>query len=337
MRRFEAHAEWMSPALLPRYAAAVKRFRSREERFSARTLLAFAARGAEGFDVRAAADGETEILLYDEIGYWGVTAKEFVLALVAAGPGPITLRINSPGGDVFDGMAIYNALRARAAPVKCVVDGIAASAASFIAIAGQSMEMGEMSMCMIHKAWGFTIGNDDDHLDQAMTLAKIDGQLADAYARKTNKSSADMLAVMKAETWYTSSEAKAAGLCDVITTTPPAPLSASVKPGIRANMRRAQSIAAQLPDYDPDGDGDNDAEEALGMVNAAIVLLQEAAESLSGAPDDDETSEGAEPGDPAEPMPMPIVPGASAEAPEAAVSTHAARLRRLRLAEAEAA
>jgi ATP-dependent Clp protease protease subunit len=78
--------------------------------------------------------------LYSEIGPWGVTAKDFVRVLAQAGDGPITLRINSPGGDVFDGYAIYNALKARKAPVNVVIDGLAASAASFIAMAGDTIE-----------------------------------------------------------------------------------------------------------------------------------------------------------------------------------------------------
>jgi ATP-dependent Clp protease, protease subunit len=81
-------------------------------------------------------------------------AEDFALALAKAGPGPLCVRINSPGGDVFDGMAIYNSLRARTAPVRCVVDGLAASAASFIALAGFSVEMSEMSMLIVHGRLG---------------------------------------------------------------------------------------------------------------------------------------------------------------------------------------
>lgn len=262
----------------------------------------------------AAQDAETEILLYDYIGWGGIMAEDFVLALAKAGPGPLAVRINSPGGDVFDGMAIYNALRARTSPVRCIVDGLAASAASFIALAGSSMEMSEMSMLMVHKAWGFTIGNDDDHLDQAMVLGKIDGQLAETYARKTGKSAADMLAVMKAETWYTSTDAKSAGLCDTILLGPPKEPAASARLMTANNasrMRienRVNALAASLPAYDPDNDGDNDAEEALGMVNAAALLLQEAIECLTGVPGDDE--EDANTG--AAPDALPIVPGARA-------------------------
>src|SRR6476469_6046961 len=104
---------------------------SRYARFSPRVLEAYArANLPETFTVRAAAnDNQPEILLYGIISPRDISAKDFVQALAQAGDGPITLRINSPGGDVFEGMAIYNALKARTAPVHVVVDGLAASAA----------------------------------------------------------------------------------------------------------------------------------------------------------------------------------------------------------------
>lgn len=198
----------------------MQNFYSREARFSPRVLEAYARAGLpEAFTIRAAAD-TTEILLYDEISPWGVTAKDFMRALAQAGDGPITLRINSPGGDVFDGMAIYNALKARKSPVNVVVDGLAASAASFIAMAGDTIQMNEASMLMVHRAWGLAVGNAKDMTDTAAVLEKIDGQLADIYAARVGKSAADMMAVMQAETWLTSSEAVAGGFATGIVDAP---------------------------------------------------------------------------------------------------------------------
>lgn len=344
----------------------MRRFYAREARFSLRVLRAYAATGiAAALALRAAAEGVTEILLYDEISYWGITAKDFVLALAQAGDGPIHLRINSPGGDAFEGLAIYNALKARATPVTVTVDGIAASAASFVAMAGGTINMPEQAMLMLHDCWGVCVGNRNDMLEMATVQEKIDGMMAEIYAAKCGKSKADMAAVMDAETWYTSTEAKAAGLCDAILPSAPQNAMSGAKILARGNRIRAADPAypdcdpenpdpenpncdemmdaqgrrrarAQLPPYDPDGDGDNDAEEALGMVNAAIVLLQEAAESLSGAPDDDEAAEGDGDGGGEATIPMPIVPGASAEAKSLALQVQV-RLRRHRLAEAEAA
>ena len=106
------------------------------------------------FALRAAAnDAPAEIMLYDEIGPWGVSAKAFTSILVSAGAGPVNVRINSPGGDVFDGLAIHNALKAHRGGVTTQVDGLAASAASYIAMAGDKVGMAESSMMMIHDAW----------------------------------------------------------------------------------------------------------------------------------------------------------------------------------------
>lgn len=284
------------------------RFQAREARFSARTLRSYAATGLpQVLALRSAAgDAPAEILLYDEIGYWGVTAKDFVLALARVGDGPINVRINSPGGDVFDGMAIYNALKARVDPVTVTVDGLAASAASLIAMAGSSVRMAAASMLMIHNSWGFCVGNRNDMMDMAAIQGKIDGQMAEIYAARCAKSPAEMSTLMDAETWYTSNEAKAAGLCDEVLTGQTQNASAAARILSRSGPRvRLAAFSAALPDYDPDGDGDNDAEEALGLINSAAVLLAEAAEALTGTDDDDGTADG----DGADPA-MPMVPGA---------------------------
>jgi ATP-dependent Clp endopeptidase proteolytic subunit ClpP len=334
MRRFEAQEAFLPPGFLAHYAKAVQKLRAREDRFSSRVLLSFMAAASEGFEVRAAGD-VTEILLYDEIGYWGVTAKEFVLALAAAGPGPIRLRINSPGGDTFDGLAIYNALRARTAPVTVVVDGIAASAASFIAMAGQRVEMPEQAMLMIHNCWGICIGNRNDMLDMAAIQEKIDGQMAQIYAGKCGKPVAEMTAAMDAESYYTSAEAQALGLCDAIVTPPAtAAVLAAPKSGATRMAALVRPRADALPPYDPDGDGDNDAAEALTLIGAAMDILRNAAGALSGGDEDadDDTGETAA---------MPIVPGAAQAAAASAADPAAADLRarrnRLRLAQADAA
>lgn len=206
----------------------MRRFESRDARFSARTLLTYASASLpETLSVVAAvADDPAEILLYDEIGFWGTNASDFAQALSQAGDGPLTLRINSPGGDVFDGYAIYNMLRARTAPVNVVIDGLAASAASFIAMAGTTISMGEPSMLMIHNSWGLCVGDRNDMLDMAATQEKIDGQIAAIYASKSGKPVADMASAMNDETWYTSTDAKDAGLCDVVLTVPKSARSA---------------------------------------------------------------------------------------------------------------
>lgn len=322
-----------SSRVMRNYSEGWRNTRSPDARFSGRTLTNYASSELNQTFAVAAADGApTEILLYDEIGYWGVTDKDFALALAQAGDGPITVRVNSPGGDVFHGYAIYNQLMARTSPVNIVIDGLAASAASFIAMAGDTISMAETSMLMIHNAWGIVVGDRNDMLETAAVMEKIDGQLAAIYASKSSKSVSDVSAMMDSETWFTSNEAKTAGLCDEVLTKAPAQTAASNTTRIKIEgrvMALAKPIKASLPAYDPDADGDNDAEEALGMLNAAAVLLTQASACLTGGTVEDSAtlSEAA-----------PIIPGASADdniAAAAAQELKNARLRRLRIAEAE--
>lgn len=263
----------------------LQRYDARESRFSARVLRALASTAlSRQFAIRAADDvTPAEILVYDEIGPWGITAKDFVLALSRIPEGPLNVRINSPGGDVFDGMAIYNALLARKGPVIVTVDGLAASAASLIAMAGATVRMAEASMLMIHNCWGICIGNRNDMMDAATVQEKIDGQMAQIYSARSGMTKEAAAAVMDAETWYTSTEAKSVGFCNTI-------LPGAVAPGGAARAMAyggARARAAVMP-YDPDGDGDNDAQDALGLIQSAMVLLEEAAETLTGTDDDAE-------------------------------------------------
>ncbi|MFT4098619.1 MAG: Clp protease ClpP [Rhodoblastus sp.] len=169
--------------------------------------------------VSAAAPDTTEVMVYDEIGFWGVTAKDFAATLAGISTPNIVLRINSPGGDVFDGIAIHSAIKAHAAKVTARIEGLAASAASFLALAADSVEMDANAFFMIHNAWGLAIGNKADMQDMATVLAKIDGQIAAIYAAKTGKSAAAMAALMDGETdgtWFNADEAKAEGFVDAI-------------------------------------------------------------------------------------------------------------------------
>jgi len=333
-----------SSRVVRNYSEGWRNTRAIDARFSTRTLKSYAVPSASATLAIAAAEGDapTEILLYDEIGYWGVTDKDFALALAQAGNGPVKLRINSPGGDVFHGYAIYNMLVAHPAPVSVMIDGLAASAASFIAMAGNTVTMAETSMLMIHNAWGIVVGDRNDMLETAAVMEKVDGQLSAIYSARCGKPQSDMSGMMDAETWFTANEAKTAGLCDeVLPLADKSTAGNATRVKIEARiptMARAAAAAASLPAYDPDGDGDNDAEEALGMINAAAVLLSEAIESLTGVADEDAGETGTE-------EDMPVIPGTSASA-EGAVSASggepstadvAIRARRLRLAEAEAA
>lgn len=179
------------------------------------------------FQIRnAAKDGGNssalEILLYEQIGedFWsggGVSAKRFTDELKAAGDvSEINLRINSPGGVVFDGLTIYNALKDHPAKVVVDIDGIAASIASVIAMAGDEIRIAESAMVMIHDAQGLALGNHKEMEAMRDLLAKWDGQIAGVYAARTGRRVDTFRKLMDAETWFTAAEAKENGLADVV-------------------------------------------------------------------------------------------------------------------------
>lgn len=165
------------------------------------------------------ADGIAKLRLYDPIDswgeFWGVSAKEFAGALDQLGNvDQIHLHINSPGGEVFEGIAILNALRNHPAKVTAIVDGLAASAASFIATGVDELVMGQNSELMIHDAWGIVVGNAADMRDLADRLDHLSNNIASIYAAKSGGTVADWRTAMLAETWYSAEEAVSAGLAD---------------------------------------------------------------------------------------------------------------------------
>jgi ATP-dependent protease ClpP protease subunit len=178
------------------------------------------ARNGRGFTVsrpQAAADGKTtvELSIYDEIGWWGTTAADFKAALDEVDADAIDLRLSSPGGDAFDGIAIYNALIDHPAVVTVYVDAIALSAASVIAQAGDRVVMGPHSEMMIHDAWGVSAGNADDMREMAELLDRVSLSIAEVYSSRTGRGTPeDWRETMKGEQWYSADEAVAAGLAD---------------------------------------------------------------------------------------------------------------------------
>lgn len=235
---------------LPMYFAMVDReaLAARwQERFKNRSL---SKPDAVRFEIKADAGDTAEILLYDEIGYWGITATEFVQQLATITAPSVNVRINSPGGDVFDGLAIYAALQAHPADITCTVEGWAASAASFIALSGKKCVMAPNAFMMIHNAWGLAVGNAADHADMAVTLDKIDGQLASIYSAKSGKPVDEIQTLMKGKvdgTWFTADEAMALGLIDEIlgsSEDEQAAAEASARAGRISNMRRRLALSA---------------------------------------------------------------------------------------------
>lgn len=167
--------------------------------------------------MRALARGVVEILLYDEIGAWGITARQFANELQLLGDVvQINLHVHSPGGDVFEGMAIYNLLKNHPAAVDGYVDGLAASMASVVLMACRTIYMPANAMMMIHKPWGIQGGDADDLRRYADLLDKVEDTLVSAYADKSGKSEDDIKALLKLETWMNGEEAVAAGFADQV-------------------------------------------------------------------------------------------------------------------------
>jgi ATP-dependent Clp endopeptidase proteolytic subunit ClpP len=173
------------------------------------------------YTIRARGSGaqgsRTEVLIYDEIGAYGVTAKGFLAELGALpDDATIDLRLNSPGGSVFDAVAIYNALRRHSGEVTVWIDGIAASAASYIAMAGDMIVMPENAFLMIHDPSGLVMGTAEDMRSTAEALDKVKVSLIQGYATKSGKPDEEIAALMAAETWLNATEALDLGLIDRI-------------------------------------------------------------------------------------------------------------------------
>lgn len=196
------------------------------------------------FTARAAqSDGEAEIVIYDEIGLFGITAKDFHNELRGMGAvSHINLRINSPGGSVFDGLAIYNMLARHRASVTVTVDGIAASIASVIAMAGDAVVMPENSMMMIHDPSGLVVGTSKEMRDLADALDKIKGSLIGAYTAKSGRGREEIADLMAAETWLTAEEAVEMGFADSV--------SESVKMAAHFDLTKFKNAPAAMTPSD---------------------------------------------------------------------------------------
>lgn len=216
--------------------------------------------------IRAGAD-EATVYLYDAIvgdrataEWWGgVCPQDFVPALAALDVGTIHLRINSPGGDVFAAQAMSQALREHPATVVAHIDGVAASAATEIACACDSRVMAGGAMYMIHQAWTMEWGNADDLEATVALLRKVDGTLADTYVARTKQERDQIVAWMKAETWFTAEEAVAAGFVEAVSEAPAKTTQAQGAWNLRAYGKAptAMQSSSRLPQIPGDATGDH--------------------------------------------------------------------------------
>lgn len=207
-----------------------------------------------------------------------ITAKS-VMEQLAEVEGDVTVRISSPGGDVYAGIDIMNALKNHPGEVTVIVESLAASAASFIAVGGADrVLMRESSELMLHRAWTFTDGNADDVRKTLADLERQDVKLANIYAGKAGGDVQDWLDVMSAETWYTAEEALAAGLVDEIIS---APAKAAPAPPValaRQRFKFANRAAAPPP---PTIERPSDGQEGDGM-----SILNQLAQELGRKPEE---------------------------------------------------
>jgi ATP-dependent protease ClpP protease subunit len=239
------------------------------------------------FRIEAAKDDKkprkASVWIYDRIGRsWfedGTDAKSFAKKLAGLDVDEITLHINSPGGDAFDGVAIYNTLHDHQADVHVVVDGLAASAASYIAQAGETIKMNKAAQMMIHRASGICIGNAKDMSDFADVLGKLDSSIAGIYHSRAGGELDDWLAAMTGETWYTAAEAVEAGLADESVEDTPAEPKARASfdlrifayagrdkaPPPRIRMRTSAGPSADPPTQEGAGMDPAKLREALGL------------------------------------------------------------------------
>jgi len=169
------------------------------------------------YSIEAKADAdEAEILIYDVVGWPFIEASTFVRDLSAIKAKTITLRINSPGGDVFDGTAIFNALRAHPARIVTRIEGLAASIASVLALAGDEVQAYSNTIFMIHNSWTFAVGDQNVLREVADILEQLDGNILDAYYGKTQSGKRELKQMMNDETWFTAKEAKERGFVDTV-------------------------------------------------------------------------------------------------------------------------
>ncbi|MGH2711387.1 MAG: head maturation protease, ClpP-related [Actinomycetota bacterium] len=211
-------------------------------------MLAKIATGGRWYDIRNAAGPVAEIRIYEEIGWFGVTAEDFVRELDEVTAPEITVAINCPGGDVFDGIAIYNALRVHPAKVTTRVDSLAASAASVIVQAGDERVMLSGSQMMIHEAWGISIGTAADMREFADLLDRQSDVIAGIYASRSGRETSHYRELMAGgDAWLTDSQAVEEGLADQVSDPGPAEQQAAAA----ANGRRlSEQIASVLTESD---------------------------------------------------------------------------------------
>ena len=170
----------------------------------------------EWYNIKNKSSEVADVYLFNDIGTFGVTAQNFIDEIKEYEDTELNIHINSLGGEVFEGMAIYSIIQRRKAKTTVYIEGIAASIASVIALAADEVIMSENSLLMIHNAWGGTQGEAKDMRKQAKILDKITNEIAEVYVKKSGIPYNEVIRMMDEETWLTAEEAVALGLVDSI-------------------------------------------------------------------------------------------------------------------------
>jgi ATP-dependent protease ClpP protease subunit len=275
------------------------------------------------------ADNETTVTLYDEIGAFGAGSKEFLADLGKLSGQHIHLRINSPGGSVIEGTAIYNALRRHEGGLTVHIDAMAASMASVIAMAGAPVYMADNALLMIHNPWTVSMGESKDLRKEADLLDKLKVNLRNAYVRKTGINAEEIGAMMDAETWLDAVEAVALGFADAIEEGVAAAATATPAQ-LRARFDKFAAGMTQQPETQ-----EPTAPEVLDTV------VSESAPEVVETPAPEIVEEVAVPADSVEPtpepeQPAPAEPQARATAADAILAKYNEVIARAEAAEAHA-
>lgn len=224
------------------------------------------------YEIKNQAAPEADVYVYDEIGCYGISAKEFVRDLRAVSAPLINLHVNSPGGDVFDGVAIYNSLKQHKAAVHVFIDGIAASSASFIAQAGDRVVMAPSATMMIHEPYGLAMGDAGTMAKMAGTLDKVGDTIASIYAERAGGTEAEWRQRMQAETWYRAQEAVSAGLADEMSSSM-APANMAPRLFNLSKFRNVPEWLQQPADAQPRAAGRTMSQANLDKLHAAMQGL----------------------------------------------------------------
>lgn len=195
------------------------------------------------YNIKNTANNSVEVMIFDEIGLYGVDAKSFIEEIKGiSNDASVLLRINSPGGSVIDGLAIYDAVNRMPQKVTARIEGLAASMASVIALAADEVTMSENSLYMIHNVWGGEVGESDDLRKAADLMDKMSSRLLSIYIKKTEQTEEQLKSWMDAETWFTAEEALAAGFINYVDV----PLEMAAKYDLSKYNYKKASIVNQL-------------------------------------------------------------------------------------------